>query len=76
MAEVIAGPVNDPEWQWTVDGVSPEAQAAARQAAEREGLPLGTWIQAAIMRAVEGPDDVGEPPEPVAEDPRPARRYF
>lgn len=69
MAQMTAGPVNDPAWQWTVDGVSPEAQAAARQAAEREGLPLGTWIQAAIMRAAEGPDDVSE-------NPRPARRYF
>jgi hypothetical protein len=76
MARMTAGPVDDPAWRWTVDGVSPEAQAAAQAAAAREGAPLGAWMEAAIMRAAEGPPKAGEAPPPVAEDPRPSRRYF
>ncbi|HSO42211.1 MAG TPA: hypothetical protein VLR47_05135 [Rhodospirillales bacterium] len=76
MAQRMAGPVDDPAWRWTVDGVSPEAQKAAEEAAEREKLPLGAWTEAAIMRAAEHGRDTDAPAEPVAEDPRPSRRYF
>lgn len=75
MGRMSAGPMDDPAWCWRVDGVSPEAQKAAREAAAREGLPLGAWIEAAIMRASKRPK-ADEAPAPVAEDPRPSRRYF
>jgi hypothetical protein len=29
---------------WNLRNVSPEARAAAKQAAARAGLPLGTWL--------------------------------
>lgn len=76
MARMGSGPVDDPAWRWTVDGVSPNAQAAAREAAEREKLPLGAWVEAAIIRAVDREQDPGETSRPPAEDPRPSRRYF
>lgn len=77
MAQMMAGSADDPGRRWTVDGVSPDAQAAARQAAEREKLPLGEWVEAAIMRAVEyGREELAEDEAHVPEDPRPARRYF
>jgi hypothetical protein len=76
MLRTTAGPVDNPAWRWTVDGVSPEAQAAARRAAERDGLPLGAWMEAAIMDAVERSREMAEDDAPVPEDPRPTRRYF
>jgi hypothetical protein len=76
MARMTAGPMDEPAWSWTVDGVSPEAQAAAEAAAAREGVPLGAWTEAAIMHAAEGRPKEEEAPPPVAEDPRPSRRYF
>jgi hypothetical protein len=77
MAQLMAGPVDDPAWRWTVDGVSPEAQNAAREAAERAKLPLGAWIETAIMRTAEhGRQSAAPVTPPVAEDPRPSRRYF
>ncbi len=76
MARMGSGPVDDPAWRWTVDGVSPEAQAAAGQAAEREKLPLGAWVEAAIMHAVDREADPSVASKPPAEDPRPSRRYF
>lgn len=76
MAQMSAGPMDDPAWCWRVDGVSPEAQEAARDAAAREGMPLGAWTEAAIMRAATERPKADEAPAPVAEDPRPSRRYF
>jgi hypothetical protein len=68
--------MDDLAWSWRVDGVSPEAQEAARDAAAREGLSLGAWTEAAIMRAAAERPKADEAPAPVAEDPRPSRRYF
>ncbi|MGZ8329331.1 MAG: hypothetical protein ACXWUV_17685 [Allosphingosinicella sp.] len=76
MASTGSAPVDDPAWRWTVDGISPEAQEAARQAAEREKLPLGAWMEAAIVDAVERGLDEGGKSAPPLEDPRPQRRYF
>ncbi len=33
---------------WRVDGISPEAAAAAEQAAAREGLELSVWLSRVI----------------------------
>lgn len=36
---------------WTLEGVEPEAREAAKLAAKRAGLPLGTWISQTLMTA-------------------------
>ena len=36
---------------WVLEGVEPEAQEAAKLAAKRAGLPLGTWISQTLMTA-------------------------
>lgn len=36
---------------WILEGVEPEAQEAAKLAAKRAGLPLGTWITQTLMTA-------------------------
>lgn len=36
---------------WILEGVEPEAQEAAKLAAKRAGLPLGTWIAQTLMTA-------------------------
>ncbi len=59
---------------WVVDGVSPEAQEAARAGAEREGTSLGEWTQAAILQAAEARSRRNVPE--TADDNRPERRYF
>lgn len=62
---------DDASWRWTIDGVSPAAQDAARKAAGRAKMPLGEWLEAAIIRVVEqGSEPHG------TDNPRPARRYF
>ncbi|MCU0895529.1 MAG: hypothetical protein MUD06_14665 [Rhodospirillales bacterium] len=76
MAQTTLGPAASEAGQWTVDGVSAQAQAEAVRAADRDGLTLGAWVEAAIMRAVERGLDAAEPSTPPAEDPRPSRRYF
>lgn len=75
MAQTTHGPAASEAGHWTVDGVSAQAQAEAVRAADRDGLTLGAWVEAAIMRAVERGLDA-EPSTPPAEDPRPSRRYF
>lgn len=59
---------------WVVDGVSLEAQEAARAGAERAGMSLGQWTQAAIFKAAEERCERRAPT--IAEDHRPERRYF
>jgi methyl-accepting chemotaxis protein len=36
---------------WVLEGVEPEAQEAAKLAAKRAGIPLGTWISQTLMTA-------------------------
>lgn len=62
---------DDASWRWTVDGVSPAAQDAARNAARRAKVSLGEWLEGTIIRVVERGSKSGE-----TADPRPARRYF
>ncbi|MHB1219869.1 MAG: hypothetical protein ACYC1L_16905 [Alphaproteobacteria bacterium] len=42
--------MNEPV-SWVLEGVEPEAQEAAKLAAKRAGLPLGTWISQTLMTA-------------------------
>jgi localization factor PodJL len=39
---------------WSVKGIEPEARAAAKAAAKREGLTLGAWLSRAIARSDTG----------------------
>lgn len=61
-------------YTWVVDGVSPEAQEAARVGAEREGTSLGEWTQAVILQAAKARS--GYRTLRTADDLRPGRRYF
>jgi len=62
------------ERKWTIPGVSPDARKVAREAAKREHMKLGAWLERAIRQAtVPGMHKV-DIPQP--EDPRPHRRYF
>jgi hypothetical protein len=76
MAWTGPDPAQSKAGHWTVEGVSAEARTAALRAAERDGLTLGAWVEAAIMHAVERGIDAAGPGTPPAEDPRPSRRYF
>ena len=62
------------ERKWTIPGVSPDARRIAREAAKRERMKLGAWLERAIRQATT-PSlpgiDIRHP-----EDPRPHRRYF
>ena len=60
--------------RWTVSGISPQAKRAAREAAKRERVPLGQWLEKAIRRAAEAQAGRGRRPDPG--NPRPNRRYF
>jgi localization factor PodJL len=42
---------------WSVKGIEPEAREAAKQAARRAGVTLGTWLNQVIMDS--GTDEVG-----------------
>jgi len=42
--------MNEPV-SWVLEGVEPEAQEAAKLAAKRAGIPLGTWISQTLMTA-------------------------
>ena len=42
---------------WSVKGIEPEAREAAKQAARRAGVTLGTWLNQVIMES--GTDEVG-----------------
>ena len=47
-------PVNQRSAPWAIRGVSPEAQNAARLAAQRAGVTLGQWVDRTIMDAAAG----------------------
>ncbi|MCU0894733.1 MAG: hypothetical protein MUD06_10500 [Rhodospirillales bacterium] len=76
MARTTHDPVDNEAGRWTVEGVSAEAQAVALRAAGRDGMTLGAWTEAAIMRAAEHGLDAARTRPLMAEDPRPSRRYF
>jgi hypothetical protein len=38
---------------WRIDGISPDAVAAATEAAMREGLPLEDWLAQLIQKTAE-----------------------
>lgn len=40
-----------PSESWTVRGITPETRTAAKQAARRSGVTLGTWLEQEIRRA-------------------------
>jgi len=44
--------MNDPDDHWQIDGVSDEARQAAIDAAGRDGVALGDWIEFSIRDAV------------------------
>ena len=62
------------EYKWTIAGVSPDARKVAREAAKREHMKLGAWLERAIRQA----SPAGMPGVDVrqSEDHRPHRRYF
>lgn len=60
--------------RWTVSGISPQAKRAAREAAKRERMPLGKWLEEAIRRAAEA--EAGRSHRADPGNPRPNRRYF
>lgn len=73
MSETAEGLQCSTSCRWVVDGVSLEAQQAARASAERAGMSLGQWTQAVILEAA------GKQVwrmSTIAEDHRPGRRYF
>ena len=39
---------------WSVKGIAPETRDTARDAAQAAGLPIGTWIDNAILKAARG----------------------
>ncbi|MEP5369084.1 MAG: hypothetical protein ABJQ46_14055, partial [Parvibaculum sp.] len=43
---------------WSVKGIEPEAREAAKQAARRQGVTLGAWLNQIIMDT--GTDEVGQ----------------
>ena len=43
---------------WSVKGIEPEAREAAKQAARRQGVTLGAWLNQVIMDS--GTDEVGQ----------------
>lgn len=51
-----------PSSPWSVKGVEPEAREAAKMAARRAGLPLGTWLSQTIRRAASEELRSGAPP--------------
>lgn len=63
---------------WRIDKVDAQTRALAEAAAKAAGLPLGLWLERAIMRRVEGKNSIPQPPivapaVPVpAEEPAPA----
>jgi hypothetical protein len=62
------------EYKWTIAGVSPNARKVAREAAKREHMKLGAWLERAIRQA--SPSDIPRVDIRQPEDPRPHRRYF
>lgn len=61
--------------KWTIGGVSPALRKVARDAARRENLKLGDWLERAIRQtAQEGADKSHHRDE--TWNPRPNRRYF
>jgi len=57
---------------WSVKGIEPEAREAAKQAARRAGLTLGTWLNQVILDT--STDEVGMP-SPRDETPAPDAFY-
>jgi localization factor PodJL len=54
---------------WSVKGIDPKAREAAREAARRQGMTLGEWLNQAIMtQGLTGPGDGGHEAPPVDED--------
>lgn len=60
--------------RWTVSGMSPQAKHAAREAARRERLPLGVWLERAIRHEIDAGPRRGRIIDP--QNTRPNRRYF
>lgn len=62
-----SGPPNRKEAAWRIDGISPEAAAAAEQAAARDGVALSVWLgqviraTAARERAARNPGSAAGP---------------
>jgi hypothetical protein len=54
---------------WSIKGISAEARAAAREAAKKAGMPLGTWLartirEVAAAEARERGETAAAPPKP------------
>lgn len=60
--------------KWTITGVSPATQKAARAAARQEDMTLGAWIERAVAQAAEVPR--GKSAHRDIPNHRPDRRYF
>jgi localization factor PodJL len=50
--------------QWNVKGVDEPTRAVARDAAAAAGMPIGTWIDRAVLRAAATQQPAALPPEP------------
>jgi hypothetical protein len=61
--------------KWTIGGVSPGLRKVARDAARRENMKLGDWLEHAIQQTAR--EDAGKSHQhPDTWNPRPNRRYF
>jgi localization factor PodJL len=60
---------------WSVTGIDPETREAAKLAARRAGLSVGTWltqvIRAAAVQQLKGAGGPAAAPDPAADNPRP-----
>jgi hypothetical protein len=52
--------------QWNVKGVDDAARLVAREAADKAGLPLGVWIDRAVLRAAAKDSDIVIAPHSIA----------
>lgn len=53
---------------WSIEGVAPQAREAARKAARRAGLPVGEWLNAAIIDSAGDPVTQPAKPAPLGEE--------
>jgi hypothetical protein len=57
---------------WSVKGVDDEARQIARDAAEAAGMPIGAWIDRAILTTTEGAKATGATRPTAPMEPAPA----
>jgi hypothetical protein len=60
--------------KWTISGVSLSARKVAKDAARRENMKLGEWLEQAVRQAADS--GVRKVNVEQTQDSRPNRRYF